>query len=306
MVRKHQGRIDPGQLKSFAESIGIGGIGWFKSCNFPEYLKTIKERSEYHYFRYRPYQIFLDAGHLKDLKGNIKTVIVIFADYFYENDYSQNGFKISNYSRFCLQTVTPKADRVIQFLRDNGYHAEKLDLPDKVAACQAGLGFFGKNCLFYAYRFRSYVGINTIGTDLRLERTSKGKECVTSSVCKKCNKCIKACPTNAIYPEGYRINPFKCLSFINRHPEEPYKEVPEDTSKFNNWLHGCEICQDVCPLNKNIKHGKKAIILPEIDLYGMKVPNVSSISKEILIKGLKDINSPGYREYISKSLGNIN
>ncbi|MFC2021333.1 4Fe-4S double cluster binding domain-containing protein [Chloroflexota bacterium] len=72
-----------------------------------------------------------------------------------------------------------------------------------------------------------------------------------TSACANFNKCIDACPTKAISSEGYRINPFRCLSFINRHADEPCREMPEDALELDRWLYGCEVCQDICPLNAN-------------------------------------------------------
>lgn len=291
-------KINSKSFRSLLDPISTN-VEWFEACNFPEYLKVIKEREEYHKFQYRSYSEFLNAGYLKE---NFKTIIVAVIDYFFSNEYERNGFKLSNYSRFCWQTVIPKENAIIHLLKNMGYTAEKLDLPARAAACKSGLGFIGKNCMFYGYDLGSYVGILMIGTDLDLKQENRGEEHVAGPVCRTCNKCIKACPMNAIYPEGYRINPFKCISFINRHIEEPHKEIPKDFLKLDNWLHGCEVCQDICPLNTKIKHKKEVVFLPEINLYGMKVPNANTVSKEVLIGELGNIKSLEYKKYVNKLL----
>jgi epoxyqueuosine reductase len=316
--------MDLTELKSFAEANGISRIGWFKASEFTQYLQAIEERTEYHKFDYRPYQTFLNSGRLPK---NVKTIVTLAVDYFYENKYENNGFKISNYSRFCWYTLAPKANMIVQFLKDKGYYArnmylparrnyeqfadyddvmsmvEEVDFPARAAACRAGIGFVGKNCMFYAHGLGSYVAIGTIGTDLELADGHQGEEQIKTSICANCNKCIDACPTKAISPEGYRINPFRCLAFINRHADEPCIEMPEDTLKLHRWLHGCEICQDVCPLNVKIKHKKEVVFPPEIDLYGMTIPNVKAVSEDVLRANMKDITSVNYYQYVQKLLG---
>lgn len=288
------------ELKSFAESSGISCIGWFKACEFPKYLQAIEERTEYHKFDYRPYQTFLNAGRLPK---NVKTIIVLAVDYFYENKYKNNGFKISNYSRFCFATLAPKSNMIIQFLKDKGYNARNMDFPARAAACRAEIGFVGKNCIFYANGLGSYVVIGTIGTDLELVEEHQGEEQIQTSVCANCNKCIDACPTKAISSEGYRINPFRCLSFINRHADEPCIEIPEDALKLDRWLHGCEVCQEVCPLNAKIIHKKEVVFSSEINLYGMTIPNVNVVSEDVLRANIKHITSVNYYKYVRKLLG---
>jgi epoxyqueuosine reductase len=289
-----------GSLTSFAQGIGITKIGWFEAGDFPKYLQAIEERPEYHRMAYRTRDAFLKAGQLKE---GIRTVIALLSDYFYEKCPDAGGLKLSNYSRFCWQTLEPKANQVVDYLKARGLRAEKLDLPNRAAACRAGLGFIGKNTMFYAHGVGSYVGIRCIGTDWRPAECAPGEEQVAHPVCKSCNKCVEACPTQAIHPEGYRINPLKCVSFLNRHADEPHKETPPDVSRLKGWLYGCEICQDVCPLNVKVRHERKVTIAPEIVLHGMRLPNKSSIPAEVLKDRLKDIKLAPYREYVERLLG---
>lgn len=316
--------MDLKELRSFAEANGISSIGWFKASEFTKYLQAIEERPEYHQFDYRPYQAFLNIGRIPK---NVKTIVTLAVDYFYENKYDNNKFKISNYSRFQWYTLAPKSNMIVQFLKEKGYYArnmyfptrrdyerfadyddvtnmvEEVEFPARAAACRAGIGFVGKNCMFYAYTLGSYVAIGTIGTDLELAEGHQGEEQIQTSACKNCNKCIDACPTKAISPEGYRINPFKCLAYINRHADESCREMPEGEFKLDKWLHGCEICQDVCPLNMKIKHKREVIFISEINLYGMRIPNVNAISEDVLRANMKYITSENYYKYVQKLLG---
>lgn len=187
--------------------------------------------------------------------------------------------------------------------------------------------------MFYAEKLGSYVGIKTIGSNLALSgskfkiKDNYSKEIllgakfnekiddkykeeiedayaeqVSNDFCKNCNLCIEACPTKAIYPEGYRINPLKCISFITRHIDEPDKILPDDISKLNNWLHGCEICQSVCPVNRSVDHKNNVLREAEIDLYGMKVNNQGIIDKKMLQEKTDLIEENNYLNYIERIL----
>jgi len=160
----------------------------------------------------------------------------------------------------------------VAFLKTKGYRAETLDVPQRAAACRAGLGFIGRNTLFYAHGLGSYVGIGAIGTDASLEDPADAPERVTSPTCDKCGRCITACPVGAIAPEGYQIDPLRCLSMLNRHPDEPRRIMPPGSTHLERWLYGCETCQNVCPVNANAQHRREAVVAAEVAVEGMKLP----------------------------------
>ena len=292
--------LSPEEINKFAEANGIHAIGWFSASDFHSYLRTIEDRQQYHKFEYRPLEKFRKAGHVP---RGIKTIVVLAMDYFYEANRRSRGGRLSNYSRGCYSTLYPKTDAVVAFLRRKGSRCERLDLPYRAAACRAGLGFIGKNTLFYAYGLGSYVGLAVVGTDVEIGRSQSGEERITDGCCQNCNRCVEACPVSAISAEGYRIDPLRCLSFVNRHPDEPMRVLPANPRSLHGWLHGCETCQDVCPENGNLEHKPEARLYPELDLSGMVLPNKAFISREFLEARLNSIRSTGYREYVAKLLG---
>ncbi len=287
--------LKPEEIRQFAERSGIHAVGWFAASDFADYLATVREAARYHNIVYRPLEAFLQAGRVPD---GIRTVIVLVMDYYVESSEQPAGCRLSNYSRACWSTVDPKAEALAAFLRAKGVRAERLDLPQRAAACRAGLGFVGKNALFYAYGLGSYVGIASIGTDAAIEGALPGEERVTDPACSDCDRCVAACPVSAIPPEGYRIDPLRCLSFVNRHPDEPLRLLPREGKGLQRWLHGCETCQNVCPLNRPIAHRGDAVLPAELQLEGMAVPNAAAVSRETIDSGLGSVTSAGYREYL--------
>lgn len=77
--------------------------------------------------------------------------------------------------------------------------------------------------------------------------------------CGSCTRCIDACPTNAIY-EPYRVDATKCISYLNIELKD---EIPkEQRSGIGEWLFGCDICQDVCPWNRDAQYGSMEDLNP--------------------------------------------
>jgi ferredoxin len=273
-------------------------LGWFRSRQFSSYLRVIEERTEYHGFAYRPLEVFQAAG----LRANARSVIVLAVNYLRDRRPEPDGFRLSNYSRFCGSATRAASEAVMRWLVGHGWPARPVDVPGRAAACVAGLGSVGRNTLFYADGLGSFVGIAALETEVELPETGPGCEQVMNPACLQCHQCVRACPTGAISAEGFRIDPLRCISFINRHADEPGVVVPADHSKLKRWLHGCEVCQEVCPLNAR-QRGVKGMPAPaELNLYGMTVPNQSTIAADLLRERMSEITSPGYRLYVETLL----
>lgn len=292
--------LNGAEIHEFARNNGIHAVGWFTATHFDQYLATIQERNDYHNIAYRPHSIFLKAGHIPE---GVRTVIVLLMDYFVESSDRPDGYRLSNYSRACWNTIAPKTKALVEFLKAKGHRAENLDVPQRAAACRAGLGFIGRNAMFYAHGLGSYVGIASIGTDILLEEVTPVPERVTHPLCEKCRRCVKACPVAAIPPSGYQIEPMRCLSMLNRHPDEPLRIIPQKHEQFDRWLCGCETCQNVCPLNTKVHHKYEAVTVPEVKIEGMKIPNKAIVPKETIETGKSSISSTGYQEYVRTLLG---
>ena len=286
-------------LRTMARDESIHAIGWFAATDFSAYLETIESSPAYHVIKYRPVEAFRAAGHIP---SDIRTVVVLVMDYYVESSEGRDGYRLSNYARACWTTVPPKTQRVVEWLRAQGCLARAVDLPMRAAACRAGLGFIGRNTVFYAHGLGSYVGIAAIGTDAMIDGASIMPERVVHPRCETCRACIKACPVGAIADEGYRIDPRRCLSFINRHAEEPHGVMPDEPGRLQDWLFGCESCQNVCPINAAAMHRHEVIVPPTICVEGMTLPNTATISRETLENSKSAIRSPHYHAYIERLL----
>ena len=137
---------------------------------------------------------------------------------------------------------------------------------DKAWAKRAGIGWLGKHTNIITREMGSWIFLATVITNYEFEYNKS-----IADYCGSCTACIDACPTKAIVNE-YVVDANKCISFLTI---ENKGEIPiEFKDQFDNWLFGCDVCQDVCPWNykfslptreKNFEPmGNKEILIDEV------------------------------------------
>ena len=110
-------------------------------------------------------------------------------------------------------------------------------------AKRSGLGWIGKNTLLISPGKGSYFFLAEIILDVEFNYDRP-----IHDHCGTCTRCIDACPTGAISPEGYVLDGTKCISYLTI---ELKGEIPDQFSgKMEDWIFGCDICQEVCPWNR--------------------------------------------------------
>jgi epoxyqueuosine reductase len=110
-------------------------------------------------------------------------------------------------------------------------------------AKRSGQGWIGKNTLLIHPKKGSYFFLAEIILDVEFEYDHPMRD-----HCGTCTKCIDACPTEAISPEGYLLDGSKCISYLTI---ELKSQIPESfKGQMEGWIYGCDICQEVCPWNR--------------------------------------------------------
>lgn len=194
----------------------------------------------------------IDCRAKSKLPENPQSVIVLLFPYYL----GDNSYTDSDISKYAVvpdyhNTITEILSATSQDLKmaypedEFIVFTDNSPIPEVKAAVSAGLGVRGLNGLFINKTYGSWVFIGEIVTTKSLDCQN-----IEESVCIGCQKCIDACPTKAISNNG--INTEKCLSAITQR-KGSLTEEEENLIKSTGCAWGCDICQNVCPMNKNTK-----------------------------------------------------
>lgn len=140
-------------------------------------------------------------------------------------------------------------------------------------AQKSGIGWVGKNANLITKQNGSFFFLAEIITDLEL-----AEDFATTDHCGTCRKCIDACPTNAIVSER-EIDGSKCISYATIELKET---IPDSfRGKMEDWMFGCDICQDVCPWNRFAKPHQQEKFKPNPLLQQFKTDDWPELRQEI-------------------------
>ena len=188
--------------------------------------------------------ISLAVSYLGDSPENPKANYGKTARYSWGDDYHATiKARIKEFTNSLKDIVGPNV-RTRAFVDDG-------PMNDRAAARRSGLGWVGKNTNVISPRFGSWILLGQVVTDLHVEPDTPLKK-----TCGSCVRCIDDCPTGAIVAT-YVIDNTKCISYLTI---ELKGSIPiELRSLVGDWVFGCDICQDVCPVNRKAEPGKTAI-----------------------------------------------
>ncbi|MBK9509495.1 MAG: tRNA epoxyqueuosine(34) reductase QueG [Cytophagaceae bacterium] len=216
-----------------------------------------------------------------------KSVISVILNYFPEKELNTD-LKISKYAygedyHFVLKR---KLTGLLEFMQESigdinaRIFVDSAPVMDKVWAKKSGLGWVGKHSNLINREMGSFFFLGEIICDLELETDGPIKD-----YCGTCTACIDACPTDAI-AEPYIVDGSKCISYLTIELKE---NIPDEfKGKMQNWVFGCDICQDVCPWNRFSKSHKTPEFIPGEELKNKK--DWEEITEEIFKEIFK--NSP--------------
>ena len=153
---------------------------------------------------------------------------------------------------------------------------------DKAWAAKSGLGWIGKHSNLLTQQVGSFYFIAELIIDLDLEYDT-----ITTDHCGTCTACIDACPTQAIV-QPYVVDGSRCISYFTIELKD---QLPNEMKgKFDNWMFGCDVCQDVCPWNKFSKVHSEPLFNPNPELLSMSKKDWIEITEETFKAVFK--NSP--------------
>ena len=208
----------------------------------------------------------------RKLVDGSKSVISLLFNYYPSKEINNDSFKISKYAygKDYHFIIKDKLKSLLSSMRneigeiDGRVFVDSAPIMEKAWAKKSGLGWVGKNTNLISKKTGSFFFIAEIIVDLELEYDNE-----VTDHCGSCNACLDACPTDALY-EPYKIDASKCISYFTIELKDQF---PNDLKKdFNDWIFGCDICQDVCPWNKFSIPNKEPLLNPknEINQYSKK------------------------------------
>lgn len=197
-----------------------------------------------------------------------KSVITLMMNYFPPEVQDEGIPKISKYAygKDYHEVIREKLNQFLFRLREkvgqvNGRgFVDSAPVLERAWASRTGLGWVGKNGNLINKQQGSFFFLATLITDLHLQPDDP----FARDYCGTCTKCIDSCPTEAILP-GKDIDARRCISYLTIELKEML--IPDEFSgKFEDWMFGCDICQDVCPWNRFSKpqHVPEFTARPEI------------------------------------------
>lgn len=209
-----------------------------------------------------------------------KSVISLLLNYYPEKVQEEASLKISKYAYGTDYhfVIKDKLKDLLKFMRaeigeiDGRAFVDSAPVLDKAWAAKSGLGWIGKNTNLLTKQVGSFYFIAELIVDLELDYDTP-----VTDHCGSCTACIDACPTQAIV-EPYKVDGSKCISYFTIELKE---ELPFHVKgKFEDWMFGCDICQDVCPWNKFSKPHNEPLFNPHPELLQMKKEDWQDITKE--------------------------
>ena len=222
------------------------------------------------------------------LVDGARSVISLIYNYYPQKDINESsGYKIAKYAfgKDYHHVIKDKLKVFFQRINDdigevNGrIFVDSAPILERVWAKRGGLGWIGKNSLLLNQNMGSFFFLAEIVVDLDLAYDSPVRD-----YCGTCTRCIDACPTDAI-PAPYVVDGSRCISYFTIELKDEIP--PEFKNSYDDWIFGCDICQDVCPWNRFSTPHREKEFLPGKELGAMKQDDWLEITHDIFNKLFK-------------------
>ena len=215
------------------------------------------------------------------LVDGAKSVISLLLNYYPQEIQNEDTYKVSKYAygQDYHHVIKSKLRQLQEFISEeigevNGRaFVDSAPVLDKAWAAKSGLGWMGKHSNLLTQQIGSFYFIAELIVDLELEYDAP-----VTDHCGSCTACIDACPTEAIV-EPYVVDGSKCISYFTI---ELKNEIPSSVkNKFDDWIFGCDICQDVCPWNRFSKPHAEPLFNPNPELLTMTKKDWEEITEDV-------------------------
>jgi len=293
MMSGHISPIDRSSLiKAIAAEIGFDDCGVAKAVRLDEDARRLEswlQKGLHGEMQYMENHFEMRTDPSKLVPG-AKSVITLLFNYFPEKRQDPGAPKIAKYAygKDYHLVIREKLHAFLFRIREKLGRVEGRGFVDSAPvlerswAHQSGLGWIGKNGNLINKKKGSFFFLATLITDLVLEPDLPYHQ----DYCGSCTKCIDACPTNAILPNK-ELNASQCISYFTI--ELKSSTLPSSLQgNTNDWVFGCDICQDVCPWNRFSKAHQHAELDPVDEVLTFSINDWLSLDKAEFNRLFKD------------------
>jgi len=221
------------------------------------------------------------------LVPDAKSVVSLLLNYFPSEVQRTDSYKISKYAYGTDYhfVIKDKLKELLHFITSEigEVHGrafiDSAPVLDKAWAAKSGLGWIGKHSNLLSKQTGSFYFIAELIIDLDLDYDTP-----VTDHCGSCTACIDACPTQAIV-DPYVVDGSKCISYFTI---ELKNEIPNSVKgQFDDWMFGCDVCQDVCPWNRFSQSHREPLFDPNPQLLDMTKNDWEEITTEVFQKLFK-------------------
>lgn len=217
----------------------------------------------------------------RKLVPGAKSVVSLMYNYYSEEKQADSSApKISSYAygRDYHKVIKKKLKHFLTRIQEEigevhgRAFVDSAPVLEKAWAAKSGIGWIGKNANLIHPKSGSFFFLAELIIDLELDADDAIRD-----YCGTCTACIDACPTDAITP--YSVDGSKCISYFTIELKE---QIPEDVKgKMDNWMFGCDVCQDVCPWNRFSESHSVPDFQPKEKLLEMNKNDWQEITAEL-------------------------
>lgn len=233
----------------------------------------------------------------RKLVDDAKSIISLTYNYYPEDLQNKEAPKVSKYAYGMdyHYVIKEKLNFFLTFIKDKigNVHGrafvDSAPILEKAWAAKSGIGWVGKNSNLITKQVGSFYFLAELIVDLDLDYDT-----IESDHCGQCTACIDSCPTQAI-TQPYVVDGSKCISYFTIELKE---NIPKEfKGKFDDWVFGCDVCQDVCPWNKFSKSHKEPLFQTSSELMKMSRDEWNEITEETFNKIFKNsaVKRTGYK-----------
>lgn len=217
-----------------------------------------------------------------------KSVVSLLLNYYPDQTQTEDSYKLSKYAYGTDYhfVIKDKLKQLLAYINEEigevfgRAFVDSAPVLDKAWAAKSGLGWIGKHSNLLSQKTGSFYFIAELIIDLELDYDNP-----TTDHCGTCTACIDACPTQAIV-EPYVVDGSKCISYFTIELKD---ELPSNLkNKFDNWMFGCDVCQDVCPWNRFSKPHNEPLFNPHPELLSMTKKDWEDITQDVFNKLFKN------------------